>query len=105
MKSEFNTTQLEGVNFASFANGTSTLDEFSIFATPNTTVDLNVYVPSLSSTPIEFMVSITPCVVGEVIESGTNYCTKCPFGTFSWDITDTECNPCPSGAICPGINW
>ncbi|KAF0695045.1 Aste57867_14103 [Aphanomyces stellatus] len=45
---------------------------------------------------------IRQCMRGEVTPIGVPQCVRCPFGQFSWNISDNVCHACPVGAVCGG---
>jgi len=54
-------------------------------------------VPEFHVPPIEFNATIRDCVPGELKNTILEECIKCSPGTYSFDVEDDKCTPCPIG--------
>ena len=58
--------------------------------------------PNYHSFDFVLMASIRSCQVGEINDTKQLVCTPCDKGTYSLNLSDHTCHPCPQNAYCPG---
>lgn len=82
--------------------GQAVFSSLGLTLEPGLNASLDVRATGVSIAPEPTLIQIRPCVRGEVSPVGLRECTRCPFGQFSWNVSDSVCHLCPVGAVCFG---
>ena len=49
---------------------------------------------------VTLIVTVPSCVIGEITDDGTGFCSQCSSSTYSFNPLSHSCRPCPENGIC-----
>jgi len=94
----FDSTLFQTLDKSTFLNITQITQNQSYF-NPNEFINdqtglYNLFLP----------INVSACLLGEIYDSLKNTCDECSAGTYSLNLNDISCQPCPDEATCSGGN-
>ena len=91
-----------GESKATAEAGVATFETLGMRYTPGLNTSFVVTSGHLLTPESPLLVTMRECIQGEVKPDGLHRCVRCPFGEFSWNVSDKACHKCPTGAVCFG---
>ena len=92
---------LEGRTVSAVRFGTVVMPENWLVGTHGTRVAVTIStLPATNSATV--VVTLAPCPMGTLLDTGASECVACPELTFSWNPLNATCDLCPVGATCRG---
>ena len=93
---------LIGANSFGINRGILKISNIIIISAPSSLISLSFLSSVLPNYLFEIKISFRECVPGEIHDSLSNSCKKCPFNKVSYFPLAKTCEDCPEGAICMG---
>ena len=94
------------VNKCNAADCVLNLSQITLFGQANTIISVDMSFtsnrPPYYNSSRQFLIELRGCVPGELYNAESDTCTLCGRETYSFNISDKSCNPCPPSVSCSG---